>query len=158
MGLTKKRENFALLVATGKSLSDAYRQAYSCDNPNAKSVHELASTLNSDIKVSSRIEELREVIIDKVIDNRLYTLEQSVKRDLKMIERYEAALEVLDNPESDDKAIERANRTIRHIGASGYNSAQERLSKQHGFYEADNRQRTDTKPAKIQFIPPNATK
>ena len=29
---------------------------------------------------------------------------------------------------------------VKFIGASGYNSAQERLSKQHGFYEKDNSQ------------------
>ena len=57
-GITPKQENFAQHVATGKSLTDAYRQAgYSITN--AKTANEAASRLRAHSKVLARIEALR---------------------------------------------------------------------------------------------------
>ncbi len=57
-GITPKQENFAQHVATGKSLTDAYRQAgYAITN--AKTANEAASRLLANSKVLARVESLR---------------------------------------------------------------------------------------------------
>jgi hypothetical protein len=138
MGLTKKQEMFCIEVLKQDSYSDAYRIAYDASRMSNESINVKASELMSSGKISVRVKELR----SKVEKKELYTLEQSIKRDIKLIERYESALDVLENDKSDSKQIEAAERTIRYIGSSGYSSAQERLSKQSGWFEKDNKQKT----------------
>lgn len=138
MALTKKQETFCQEVIKQDSYSAAYRIAYNASNMTSKQINEEASILMSTPKISQRVEELTKKVEQKM----LYTIGQSVKRDLNLIERYEAALDVLENKESTENEIETAERTIKYIGSNGYNSAQERLSKQHGFYEKDNTQKT----------------
>lgn len=65
-GLTPKREKFAQAVASGKTQADAYREAFAVDKATAKSVQELASRLMADVKVRSRVEEIRGPIVEKV--------------------------------------------------------------------------------------------
>ena len=56
--VTPKQENFAQHVATGKSLTDAYRQAgYAITN--AKTANEAASRLRANSKVLARVQTLR---------------------------------------------------------------------------------------------------
>jgi phage terminase small subunit len=57
-GITPKQENFAQHVATGKSLTDAYRQA-GYATTNAKTANEAASRLLANSKVLARVESLR---------------------------------------------------------------------------------------------------
>ena len=60
-GLTVQQERFARMVASGKSQSEAYRQAYPGSQKwLAKSVHERASALANRAKVAARIAGLRE--------------------------------------------------------------------------------------------------
>jgi phage terminase small subunit len=64
MDLSPQQEKFAQAVAAGKTLSDAYRSAYNVRPTTlAKSVHEAASTLMANVKVASRIEEIRAPVI-----------------------------------------------------------------------------------------------
>lgn len=81
MKLTPKQEKFALVVATGyhqdgtkKSQADAYRDCYSTSNMTDKSVWELASTLMSNPKVSSRVNELKEKVVNKAVVDAAYVL------------------------------------------------------------------------------------
>jgi len=63
--LTPQQEKFSQLVASGKSQSDAYRGAYPrCLKWAAKTVHENASRMSANSKVSARIAELRKPIAD----------------------------------------------------------------------------------------------
>ena len=142
MKLTKKQEIFCQEVIKQGSYSDAYRIAYSVKKSTSKTINESASLLMSDPKISARVNELRQMMAEK----ELYTLEESVKRDLRLIERYEAALDVLEDISSSGRDLEAAERLIKFIGPSGYSSAQERLSKQHGFYERDNKQKQSPLP------------
>lgn len=64
-GLTPKREKFAQAVASGKSQAEAYRAAFNVAKSTPKSVQELASRLMADVKVRSRVEELRAPIAEK---------------------------------------------------------------------------------------------
>lgn len=128
---------FCVEVVKQNTYSDAYRIAYDCSNSTPKTVNERASTLMADSKIVARVEEIKK----KVEQKELYTIGESVKRDKALIERYEGALDTLENIDSSTKEVEVAERLIRHIGSSAYNSAQERLSKQHGFFEKDNDQK-----------------
>ena len=58
--LTAKQEAFARYLVEGRSQADAYRAAYSCERMSDKSIHECASRLCADVKVASRINELRD--------------------------------------------------------------------------------------------------
>lgn len=128
---------FCQEVVKQPTLSAAYRIAYEASNMSDVVINKEASILMSDRNISVRVEEIKE----KLANKRLYTLSQSVERDLKLISRYESALDVLENDESKPSEIEAAERTIKFIGANGYSSAQDRLSKQHGFYEQHNKQK-----------------
>lgn len=145
--LTKKQEIFCQEVVKQDSYSAAYRIAYDTSNWTDKSVNEKASQMMADVKILTRVNELKEKVQDKL----LYTIEQSVKRDLSLIARYESALDVLENYVSTSKEVETAERTIKFIGANGYNSAQERLSKQHGFFSLDNEQKAIPVKTTIKF-------
>lgn len=137
MSLTPKQEKFCQAYILLGDKSAAYREAYSTSKMKPETINVKAVQTFKQDKIRIRVEELQNVVRDK----NKYTLEKSIQRDLNLIERYENALNVLENTKSRKKNIETAERTIKFIGASGYNSAQERLSKQHGFYEKDNNQK-----------------
>lgn len=145
MALTKKQEMFCQEVVKQPTYSAAYRIAYDASGMSDESVNVKASELMKDGKITVRVQQLKLKVEDKMI----YTLEQSMKRDIKLIERYEAALDVLEDDKSDSKQTEVAERTIRYIGANAYNSAQERLSKQSGWFKKDNDQ---SKPETTNII------
>lgn len=65
MSLTSKQEKFAQCVADGMSQADAYRASYNCAKSKPESVQQLASRLMADVKVSSRVEELRKALAEK---------------------------------------------------------------------------------------------
>ena len=68
MGLTTKQELFSKLVALdGLSASEAYRQIYDTNPINQSSIHEQASRLLSNDKVSTRIKELSEAVTSKLV-------------------------------------------------------------------------------------------
>ena len=123
-------------VKTGNK-SEAYRIAYDAENMKPETINKRASELFDNGGIRGRVQDLK----SKVEKKQLYTLEQSIKRDLKLIKRYEDALNVLEWEEATTKDIEVAERTIKYISISGYNSAQDRIAKQSGFYEKDNNQK-----------------
>ena len=57
--LTEKQEVFVQNLIKGMSQADAYRSSYSTKNMSDKTIHEAASRLVSDSKVSARLSELR---------------------------------------------------------------------------------------------------
>ena len=57
--LTAKQEKFVQNIIQGMSQADAYRSAYSTKNMTDKTIHEAASRLVADSKVSARLSELR---------------------------------------------------------------------------------------------------
>lgn len=65
--LTPKQEVFVQNIIKGMSQADAYRSAYSCKNMSDKTIHEAASRLMVDSKVSARVKELREEITKETI-------------------------------------------------------------------------------------------
>lgn len=82
--LTAKQELFVRKVIEGNSLANAYRSAYSTKNMSDKTIHEAASRLASDSKVSARLNELREQITAECImsaQERLEWLTGIIKRE-----------------------------------------------------------------------------
>lgn len=77
MSLTPKQENFAQEVVRGRNLSDAYRASYNCKNTADKTINENASRLMADSKVSARVDELRQKVENKVIQELVYTAKES---------------------------------------------------------------------------------
>jgi phage terminase small subunit len=150
MVLTPKQEKFAVEYVKSGDKSAAYRLAYNAENMGLESVNVEACKLSSTPNVSLRIDELRKTLEDKG----LYTLEQSIQKDLNLIQMYENALNDLQNEGIGTEKVLIAERTIKHIGAGGYSSAQDRLAKKHGWFEKDNMQ-TNTAPiikAKVKFV------
>lgn len=60
--LTAKQEQFAQNIIKGMSQADAYRSAYNTKRMADKTIHENASRLANDSKISARIAELRDKI------------------------------------------------------------------------------------------------
>ena len=68
--LTSKMEAYAQGIADGLNKSDAYRAAYDCANMLAKTVHESASRLAADPRVSARIKALQTQTADALATRR----------------------------------------------------------------------------------------
>jgi phage terminase small subunit len=75
MTLTQKQERFAQEVASGKSLTDAYKASFKV-KPTAKpqSINQMASRLMSQINISSRIAEMQAEAAERV----LWSMEDSL--------------------------------------------------------------------------------
>jgi phage terminase small subunit len=74
--MTPKQEHFAQCIADGMTQADAYRAAFNV-KPSTKpeSVYQRASALMADVKISSRVAELKGALAKKA----LWTREMSVK-------------------------------------------------------------------------------
>lgn len=86
--LSAKKEKFVQCIIEGMSQSDAYRSAYNTNNMTDKSVWESASRLMNDIKVATRIQELRDLVAKKSImtaQERLEWLTALIKSENVMI-------------------------------------------------------------------------
>lgn len=87
--LTAKQEKFAQNIIQGMSQADAYRSAYDTKRMSDKTIHENASRLANDSKVSARINELRGQISKASImtaQERLEYLTRVVRGEEKEIE------------------------------------------------------------------------
>lgn len=74
MKLTPRQESFAQAIVSGLTQADAYRTAYACKNATDNSIIQMASKLMANIKVVSRVAELRKPVVEKL----QYGLEQAM--------------------------------------------------------------------------------
>ena len=172
--LTAKQENFSIAVAKGMNASDAYRSAYDVKNSTAKSVHELASHLLANIKVASRIDELRApaiaasgLSIERTLrevsrlayfdPRKLYRADGTVKRPDEWDDDTAAAVGGVDVVESFETVeAEDGDGTTRvPVHTKKYkiwdkNAALEKAMKHLGLFEKDNAQ--ISKPVAIQLV------
>ena len=75
-----KQEKFSRLVALDNlSISEAYKQSYNCENMKQDSIYQLSCRLSKQVKIRSRIEQLRESVTDKLISNLAWTKERFIK-------------------------------------------------------------------------------
>ena len=66
-GLTAKQDAFALAVAKGSTLSDAYRSCYNVTTDNPATTNQAASRLLSNPKVEARVQHYLKVMQDRMI-------------------------------------------------------------------------------------------
>lgn len=114
--------------------TDAYIAAgYSVGKKSKKSLNEAASRLFAKSNMKARIEELRNAVQEKAI----YTLDDALKTDQEMVERYLKHVGTLQNPNASEQELLAAKRTLHFIGVSGFNAARERIGKMLGHFEKD---------------------
>ena len=85
--LTPKQENFCLAYLETGNASEAYRRAYDSKNMKPESVNRLAKAQLENVKIASRIENLRAPVREKV----LLTLESHLTRLAELSKRAEEA-------------------------------------------------------------------
>lgn len=79
-GLTIKQENFCLAYLETGNASEAYRLAYDAENMKPESVNRLAKAQLDNVKIASRIDELRKPIIKRhnvTVDSLIAELEEA---------------------------------------------------------------------------------
>lgn len=148
-GLTPQQEKFAQEVAKGKTLADAYRVAYpNSKDAKSKSVHEMASTVAARIKVSSRIEMLREKAEVAAVVTRERLLREISRLAFSDPRRLvnESGAMVPFHELDDDTAAAISSVEVDEYGKVKYKlwdkgAAQEKLAKHLGLYEKDNGQK-----------------
>ena len=75
-----KQEKFARLVALeGLSISEAYKQSYDTDNMKQDSIYQLSSRLSKQVKIRSRINELKQAVTDELVTDLAWTKERFIK-------------------------------------------------------------------------------
>ena len=75
-----KQEKFSRLIALDNlSISEAYKQSYNCENMKQDSIYQLSCRLSKQVKIRSRIEQLRESVTDKLISDLAWTKERFIK-------------------------------------------------------------------------------
>lgn len=80
MKLTAKQEAFCLAYIETNNASEAYRRAYDAGKMKPESVNESASRLLADVKISSRVAELRKPIMQRhnvTVDSLVLELEEA---------------------------------------------------------------------------------
>lgn len=174
-GLTPQQEKFAQGVASGKTQADAYRKAY----PKSlkwkdDTVHQAASRLMANSKVSARVKELQASVANRLaismertlleiarvafFDPRMLFLADGTPKPITDLDDDTAAalagLEVMEEFEGAGKDRVFVGYTKKYKIADK-NSALEKLAKHLGLYREDNRQKSDPILALLESLPGN---
>lgn len=149
-GLTPQQEMFAQEVAKANSLSDAYRASYKATRMTAKQIHEEASKLASNPKVSQRIAALQAAASDRAeLDAAeiIREIRRLATSDIAGIMHADGRVKL---PHELDPATRAsvASFEIDEYGRIKYKfwdkgAALEKAAKIKGLYEVDNKQKTD---------------
>ena len=77
---SSKQEKFARLIALdGLSISEAYKQSYSCENMKQDSIYQLSSRLSKQVKIRSRIDALKQAVTNELVTDLAWTKERFIK-------------------------------------------------------------------------------
>lgn len=82
--LTIKQEAFCQAYIRTGDKSASYREVYNCSRLKDKSIHELSSKLSSNIKVTSRIEELKAKVA-KIAEDKFQITQEEMLRHLNIL-------------------------------------------------------------------------
>ena len=171
MTLTPQQEKFAQEVASGKSQAEAYRESYKAGKMAAKTIHENASRLAANSKVSARIDELRQAASEMATISTARVLKEIARialfdpRKLFLADGTPRPITDLD----DDTAAALAGLDVsEEFSGSGEerkfvgytkkykiadkNAALEKLARHLGLYEKDNKQKTNPLTELIKSI------
>lgn len=159
--LTPQQERFAQAVASGSTLSDAYRAAYKTGKMTDKTINECASELAAHPKVSPRVAELKALIAEKAMLTASDVLKEGMRLatfDVRRLYRPDGSLIPIHELDDDTaRCIQGVDIHEEYEGQGrdrvfvGYvkkykvadkNAALEKLFKHFGLYERDNNQKT----------------
>jgi len=158
-GLTPQQEKFAQEVASGKSLSDAYRSAYKVGKSKTETVNENACRTMADSKVSARVKVLAQKVEQAfVVDTSklLKEIHRLAHSSIVNIMHPDGKVK-LPHELDPDTAAAVASFKIDEYGRIEYkfwdkNSAQERLAKHKGLFKEDNEQQAPAVFQKIELV------
>lgn len=162
-GLTPQQERFAQEVASGKSLSEAYRTAYPRSQKwKQTAVAESASRMATLPNVSARIAGLRAAAADRAMMTAADVLREAMRLarfDIRKLYREDGSLVPIHELDDETAAAVQAVEIQEVYEGSGpdrvfvgytkkykvadKNAALEKLFKHFGLYEVDNKQKTD---------------
>jgi phage terminase small subunit len=151
-GLTPQQEAFAVAVSSGLSLSDAYRKAYPRSvNWKQETVHEKASRLASNAKVSARIAQLRAAVEKASVIEAARVLGEVARlalSDIGMVWNEKENRIKLPNELDPETRAAVASFEMDKDGMIKYrfwdkNAAIEKIMKHLGLYEKNNDQKND---------------
>lgn len=134
--LTVKQTRFCEKYVELGNKIEAYRQSYNYGKMGTATINQCVNELFKNPKITLHINELQKRNKEKFE----HTLDDSLRLDFELIERYKKHLSVLENPKSDIQEVQAAKRAMHFIGVNGFNAAMERVSKKLGFYQKDNEQ------------------
>ena len=78
--LTMKQERFCqLLVTESKTLTDAYIGSYDTSNMKQDSIYQLSCRLSKQVKIRSRIDELKQAVTNEMVTDLAWTRERFIK-------------------------------------------------------------------------------
>ncbi|WP_082878750.1 terminase small subunit [Achromobacter ruhlandii] len=118
MALTQKQEAFCLAYIETGNASEAYRRAYKPKKMTDKSVNEKASQFLAQVKIKSRLEELRAPVREKALltlESHLARLDE-LSRKAEADDQYAAAITAETNR---GKAAGLYTERIEHSGPNG---------------------------------------
>lgn len=149
-GLTPQQEKFAQAVASGKSLSDAYRSSYKVGKSKAETINENASRVMSDSKVSARVRSLAQKVEEEFAIDTAKLLREASRiafSDVSRIMDEEGRVKLPHELDPDTRAAV-ASFKIDEYGRIEYkfwdkNSSHERLFKHKALFEQHNKQKTE---------------
>ncbi|RRJ91517.1 terminase small subunit [Paenimyroides tangerinum] len=156
--LTIKQEIFCQAYLRLGDKSAAYREAYSCSNMKAETIHSKASLLSSEDKVRARIEQLQKEAIERnkaTLDEVLIVLADIIRFDPaamydengtllpihkmpKKVRMCIQSFEVQEIPSFNDEQPETLTKKVKHYDKL---AGVEKLMKHLGGYELDNKQK-----------------
>ena len=150
-GLTPQQEIFAQEVARGKSLAEAYRQAYPRSRKwKQETVWSESSTLMSRPKVSKRVEALQQAAAAHVVVEQSTLLREMMRvafADPRKLVGKDGRIKGLHELDDDTAAAVASVKETRSGGLEyklwDKGAAQEKLAKFLGLYEKDNQQAAD---------------
>lgn len=148
MALTPRQDAFARAVAEGKSQAEAYRAAYpKSEKWKPSSVWEKASALMSNVKVSSRVAELRAEIAKAAQIETVQVVKELARIALSDIRKVFDEDGRIKSPHELDDSTAAAVASVEFDPEGGFkvklwdkNSAADKLMKHLGGYEKDNKQ------------------
>lgn len=131
--LTPKQKRFCEKYVECGNKMEAYRFAYNSSNMNYSTINSAVNELFKNALITTYVAELQNENKKEFI----HTLNDSLKIDFEIVEKYKYHLAIVENEKSTKKKLEVSQRVLAVIGVQGFNSAQERISKKMGFYEKD---------------------
>lgn len=155
-GLTQKQEMYCLAFVETGNASEAYRRAYSAKHMRVKTVHECASRVLADRKVSARVADLRAKAAERAelsVADVMASLARVLRFDPRKLVDGKGKAKALHELDEDTalalNAVEIDGMKVRVDRSAARDQAMKHL----GMYERDNTQKPLYVPPVINIVP-----